>query len=455
MVVQIEHLASEVPTALKAMLDRWDWKLTGVKVDEITELSDRTRHRVLLVPMTLMAAPGWPKWRVFLGRSQRKVIFYGEQLNSARLMSAVRDGAHDVLDLADPPSRWKEAIESAAAAQSLWLDLYGGAPVPLGKGLIGRSSAMQAIRQTIDRIGPTDVSVLITGESGVGKEKVAEALHRVRGVGRLVAINCAAIPRDLLEAELFGVEKGAFTGAIKTRAGLVQEAEGGTLFLDEIGEMPLELQPKLLRFLETRRARHVGGDREWTSNVRVLSATNRSLTDEIQKGHFRGDLFYRLSEVTLQVAPLRHRLEDLPILARYFMELANERFGRNIEQLEPDLLERMKGYAWPGNVRELKGAIDRLCLMHDGPVIRAGWWDPPEGSSSAQLEYHPQPKSHADLPGPHALEGSFEARLPDRAGKMELARHYLQNENRSQAWVSAQLGIHPTTLYRWRKGGRI
>jgi transcriptional regulator with PAS, ATPase and Fis domain len=243
---------------------------------------------------------------------------------------------------------------------------------------------------------------------------------------------------------LFGVEKGAFTGALKSRPGMVEQAAGGTLFLDEIGEMEIGVQPKLLRFLETRRARRVGGEGEYKVSLRVLSATNRNLEEAIAEKVFRADLYYRLAETILQIPPLRTRLEDIPELALAFLTMANERFGKNIETLEPALIERFQKYHWPGNVRELKSAVDRLVLLFDGPVLRAPWWDPPESVAFGTPLKAPLPAATGEP-----------ATLPSQKQKRDQARQLLVESDNDFTWVAAQLGINTSTLWRWRKAGKI
>lgn len=350
---------------------------------------------------------------------------------------------------------------AVAKNQDVWIQLYGGRPLNANDVLIGRSDAIQRLQQTIDRLGPTDVCVLIQGESGVGKERVASALHKSGHEGPFIALNCAAIPKDLIEAELFGVEKGAFTGAMKARPGLVEQANGGTLFLDEIGEMELGVQPKLLRFLETRKARRVGGEAEYRVNVRVVSATNRNLDSEIAESRFRADLYYRLAEIILQVPPLRARPEDVPELALAFLKGANERFGKNFEALEPDLIQRFQGYTWPGNVRELKSTIDRMVLLFDGPILRGSWWDMPESRQSRSvaappaLQVMPAPPGPADpAPVPPAPQG-FGSSLPNTKQKLEMAKNLLAESDDNYSWVAGQLGINTSTLWRWRKAGKL
>ena len=413
-------------------------------LSQISDIAHGTENLVYLIPEAAFHTSEWAKLRVRLAQSSRFFLACVRRPGTAEVVECLRDGAHDVLSLDDSDARWQAVIEKTVTDQKLWLELYGGRPLSTGDVLIGRSTATQRLRQTIDRLGATDVCVLLQGESGVGKERVASALHQVSRGGPFVALNCAAIPKDLLEAELFGVEKGAFTGALKSRPGMVEQASGGTLFLDEIGEMEIGVQPKLLRFLETRRARRVGGEAEYKVQLRVISATNRNLEEEIAEKRFRADLYYRLAETVLHIPPLRTRVDDIPDLAMVFLKMANERFGKNIETLEPALIERFKKYRWPGNVRELKSTVDRLVLLFDGPVLRAQWWDAPESASFGVAE--------PVVPAP-AIPVS--AGLPNQKQKREQARQLLVESDNDFTWVAAQLGINPSTLWRWRKAGKV
>jgi len=243
---------------------------------------------------------------------------------------------------------------------------------------------------------------------------------------------------------LFGVEKGAYTGALKSRAGLLEQAAGGTLFLDEIGEMDASIQPKLLRVLESRRARRVGADEDYQVTARVLAATNRDLNADIAAKRFRLDLYYRLAEIVLHVPPLKAHLEDIPILAQTFLGLANERFGKFFQAIDPELVLRFREYNWPGNVRELKSTVDRMVLLFDGPILRASWWD--------------KPAPHVAPPAPEAAKPDLTQRsgpLPDSRRKQELARELLAQPGATPSWVAAQLGINASTLFRWRKDGKV
>jgi two-component system NtrC family response regulator len=231
--------------------------------------------------------------------------------------------------------------------------------------LIGRSPAMRALYRTIEKVGATDATVLVTGESGTGKELVARTLHRAsRRVERpFVAVNCAAIPDTLIESELFGHEKGSFTGADRRREGRFEEADGGTLFLDEIASMPMPLQATLLRVLQERRFTRVGGSGEIECDVRVIAASNRDLPALAGEGAFREDLFYRLNVISIELPPLRDRMEDVPLLAAAFLEQASARHGIEIRPLSPDVLRALMEHGWPGNVRELANAVERVVLL--------------------------------------------------------------------------------------------
>jgi two-component system response regulator AtoC len=238
------------------------------------------------------------------------------------------------------------------------------------EGVVGESAAMREVMDLAARVAPFPSTVLLTGESGSGKEAVARAVHRAspRNGKAFVAVNCGAIPENLLESELFGHERGAFTGADRAREGLFEEADGGTLFLDEIGELSLPLQVKLLRVLQERQIRRVGGTGERAVDVRVLAATARDLVDEVREGRFREDLFYRINVVQITVPPLRTRPEDVPPLAEHFLRLHARRLGVEAPGLPRELVPVLAAYSWPGNVRELENVIERALVLSGGNV---------------------------------------------------------------------------------------
>lgn len=240
--------------------------------------------------------------------------------------------------------------------------------------MLGDSPAIRRIKDTIERVAQTDARVLVTGEAGTGKELVARWIHEksARREGQLVEVNCAAIPSELIESELFGHEKGSFTGATKQRIGKFEQADGGTLFLDEIGDMSLSAQAKVLRALQENRITRVGGDRDIRVNVRVVAATNKDLLKAIEQGTFREDLYHRLSVILIHVPPLRERRTDVGIIARHFAERLSKRSGMTVRTFTPEALERLAGLEWRGNVRELHNVVERLLILaeHDPIDVR-------------------------------------------------------------------------------------
>jgi len=292
-------------------------------------------------------------------------------------VEAVKAGAHDYISKPFELDDLRLVIKNAAETIQLRRENYSlRRRIEVERSqrgaLIGNSDAMQKVGGVIDKVAETDATVLVRGESGTGKELVARELHErnsVRRNGSFVAVNCAALPSELIESELFGHEKGAFTGAASRREGKFEQADGGTLFLDEIGDMSSNVQAKLLRALEERRIERLGANESIPVDVRIVSATHRPLEQEITNGNFRADLFYRLRVVTVEIAPLRERREDIPLLAETFMRLAGERYELPQRSLSQGALRRLMEYNWPGNVRELKNTIDRAVIMADGDEI--------------------------------------------------------------------------------------
>lgn len=237
--------------------------------------------------------------------------------------------------------------------------------------LIGESLVMKEIKQLLEKIAPTDSSVLINGESGTGKEMAAKFIHKAsfRCNGRFVPIDCACIPENLLESELFGYERGAFTGASQMKLGLIELAHGGTLFLDEIGEMPLQLQAKLLRVLQDHKIQRIGGLKQIHVDIRLLAATNRDLNSDIEEGRFRPDLFYRLNVINIRMPALRERPDDIPLLVSYFIARHGPRLHKPNVGIKPAAMELLNRYYWPGNVRELENVIERIIVLLDGEMI--------------------------------------------------------------------------------------
>ena len=289
-------------------------------------------------------------------------------------MTAIRASERGAYEYLPKPFDLKELV--AVVGRALSRPRSAGQPSEPDEGeeipLVGRSPAMQEIYRALARLMPTDLTVMISGESGTGKELVARALHDYgkRRRGPFVAVNMAAIPRDLIESELFGHEKGAFTGAAARSVGRFEQAEGGTLFLDEIGDMPMEAQTRLLRVLQQGEYTTVGGRLPIRTNVRIIAATNKDLRISIAQGQFREDLFFRLNVVPLRLPPLRERGEDVPDLVRHFFNLI-EKEGLPKKQLDVEAVERLKRYPWPGNVRELENLVRRLAALYPQETITA------------------------------------------------------------------------------------
>ncbi len=300
-------------------------------------------------------------------------------------VKATRLGAFDFiekpLDMDKLILAARNAIQFArmAAENQLLRERTGSATIT------GDSPAITRVKQSIEKVAPTDSWVLITGENGTGKELVAHAIHRQsqRGAQAMVDVNCAAIPEELIESELFGHEKGAFTGAVAAKRGKFDLAHRGTLFLDEIGDMSLKTQAKILRILQEQRFERVGGTRTFEVDVRVLAATNKDLQAEIAAGSFREDLYYRLNVIPIHVPPLRERVEDIPALAEVFLREAAIRNHTEPKTISPEALEMLTGLPWPGNVRELKNLVERMVILSAGDVIGPADLPRPAGAVAA------------------------------------------------------------------------
>jgi two-component system nitrogen regulation response regulator GlnG len=349
---------------------------------------------------------------------RRPVIFITAHGTTETALEAMKRGAFDYLVKPVDLERLTQLLGRAFEAARL---MHVPAVLPAEDGgdrIVGRSAVMQEMCKTIGRIAPQDVNVLILGESGTGKELVARALyqHSRRADRPFLAINCAAIPEALLESELFGHEKGAFTGADRKRIGKFEQCNGGTLFLDEIGDMPAPLQAKLLRVLQEQRFERLGGNELIQTQVRVLAATNQDLPRLVEEGRFRKDLYYRLNVVTIKVPPLRERLDDVAELAHYFLFRFDRELGLDFRAFAPEALGLLEGFSWPGNVRELQSVIKQALLQGSGHLIL------PEFLPDAIR--HPESAAAPAAPGPAPdgrgfdLEGLIERLL--RAGEKDL-----------------------------------
>ena len=350
---------------------------------------------------------------------------------------AIRLGALDYFEKGQEPDELYHRIDKALAGRALrrenenlraqLRERYG---LP---GLIAQSPAMHAVLDLVERVAPTDATLLIQGESGTGKEVIAKAVHHAsaRAARPFVAVNCGAVPETLLESELFGYMRGAFTGAGATKPGLFEEADGGTLFLDEIAEMPAALQVKLLRALQSGEVRRLGATQSMTIDVRVIAATHGDLAALIGEGRFREDLYYRLNVIQVVLPPLRDRREDIPALAEHFLARAAGKLGREL-RLAPPALERLLRYPWPGNVRELENAVERAAILSRSDRVEPDDLPP---HVSAGLQLGPSP----------ALPRQISLADAERAHILQT----LERFGRNHSGAAEALGIGRTTL--WRK----
>jgi two-component system response regulator HydG len=306
------------------------------------------------------------------------LVFVTGQATVDTAVQAIKLGAYDYLPKPLEPQRLRITLEKALkqvafAREAAALRLKLESPLGSYGALIGKSLPMRQLYQQISKIAGTDASVLITGESGTGKELVAQTLHELspRREATFLPLNCAAISATLMESELFGHEKGAFTNAIERHPGCFEQADGGTLFLDEITEMPLEVQAKFLRVLEERQVRRIGGNANVSISVRVVAATNREPASAVKEGKLRQDLFYRLSVFHLGMPPLRQRCDDIPLLAHFFLEFFATKYRQPIPEWAADYTAALQSHSWPGNVRELRNAMERLSVLSTGPTLTA------------------------------------------------------------------------------------
>jgi DNA-binding NtrC family response regulator len=352
---------------------------------------------------------------------------------------AVRAGAYDYLPKPFQSTDLVLRMERALERRVMSLELSRLRSEVAGRfsiaGILGRSQAMQDVVELVRRVADSPATVLVTGPSGSGKELVARALHGEsrRRARKFVAVNCAAIPDTLLEAELFGVKKGAYTDARADRRGMFQDADGGTLFLDEIGELPIQLQAKLLRVLQEREVRPVGGGDPELVDVRVVAATNRDLRQAVHAHSFREDLFYRLAVIEIGIPPLRDRVEDIPPLAEHFLRKAAARSGKPVVGFSAAALKRMLAYDWPGNARELENAVERAVALCDHDRIAPD--DLPEST-----------KAHRTV---DFLEAAADRQLTIDELQRDYAQLVLKRVGGQKKRAAAMLGVDRRTLQRW------
>ncbi|MBI4609268.1 MAG: sigma-54-dependent Fis family transcriptional regulator [Candidatus Rokubacteria bacterium] len=366
---------------------------------EVPGLLESERPDLLLTDLKMPALDGMELLRQARQVDpQMPVIILTAFATIESAVAAVKAGAFDYLPKPFSADQLKVAVDRALAQRRLALEnlrlreqlqgTYGF------ENIVGRSQAMTQVFELVRKAARSEANILVQGESGTGKELIARAIHAnsPRAAEAFVPVDCASLPEPLLESELFGHEKGAFTGAVKTKPGLIEVAHRGTLLLDEIAELPVGLQVKLLRALQERQIRRVGGTRQIDVDARVVSATNRHLREEVVKGQFREELYYRVNVVAIALPPLRERTGDVPLLAHAFLKRYCQGRERPLRGFDPEALQALEAYAWPGNVRELQNVIERACALADGDAVTVR--DLPEHVRSAQ------PVSRATTPAP-------------------------------------------------------
>jgi two-component system NtrC family response regulator len=424
---------------IKWSLDRFE---SVTAADRESALAMQRRHQCAVVTMDLGLPPdpdatseGFRLLGQLLDADPGvKVIVLTGQNDQANALRSVREGAYDFLAKPFDPDVLALVIERALRLSELQAEnrrLATAAAPDAMAGLTTRDPAMLRVVRTVERVAKSDASVLLLGESGTGKEVLAQGLHQAsRRSGRFVAINCAAIPENLLESELFGYEKGAFTGAAKTTPGKIETAHGGTLMLDEIGEMAAPLQAKLLRFLQERTVDRLGGRQEIAVDVRVVCATHQDLHALIAQGRFREDLYYRLAEIVVEIPPLREREGDAVLLAHAFLRRFAHEQRRGALAFAPEALAAIEAHRWPGNVRELINVVKRAAIMTDGPRI---------GADELSL---PLPAASPEAPG-----RDFDLRRIRDAAERQAVVAALAHANDNIVKAAELLGVSRPTLY--------
>jgi len=355
-------------------------------------------------------------------------------------VEATKMGAYDFIEKPPDLNRLLLCVRNALERKDLVVETKKlKRKISKVRPMIGESSAMQKIQETIDRVAPTDARVLVTGSNGTGKELVARWLHEKSGRadGPLVEVNCAAIPSELIESELFGHEKGSFTGAHKQRIGKFEQANGGTLFLDEIGDMSLSAQAKVLRALQESRISRIGSDKQINVDVRIVSATNKDLLSEIDKGNFREDLYHRLSVILIHVPPLRERREDIPLIASSFIEEIAEEYSMRGLKIDDDAMAELQKLEWTGNVRELHNVMERLAILSNGTI-----------TAQDVLDYA-VPKRRDGKPS--SAESVYDGFDQFQAFKDHMEKEFIQRKLEANGWniskTAEQLDIQRSHLY--------
>ena len=394
-------------------------------------------------------------------KSDLLVVIMTAEASMKNAVEAMKRGAYDyitkpfdldVIDaIVEKVNRAQEMTSQVTILKSELKDRY-----QLEKTIIGNSPAMREVYKTIGKVAPSDVTVLIQGESGTGKELIARAIHfNSRRLGKpFIALNCAAIPKELLESELFGFEKGAFTGAVERKLGKFEQANGGTIFLDEIGDMPQDLQAKILRVLQEKEVTRTGGNQNIAVDVRIVAATNQDLEEKVRHREFREDLFYRLNVVPIQLVPLRLRKEDIPQLVEYFLQKACTELGTPMKQCAPETYQLLSDHNWPGNVRELENTIkravilssDQLLTAADFPGLRRQKGEERVANEELSLEGIVDIKLRSCFPNMDKMESSDVHAMVLEQVERPLIRFVLEKTRGNQVRAADILGINRNTL---------
>jgi len=390
------------------------------------------------------------------------VVIMTAEAGMKNAVEAMKRGAYDYLTKPFDLDVMDAIVEKANRAREMTLQVSTlkdelKEHYLLEKGIIGNSHPMREVYKTIGKVAPSDMTVLVQGESGTGKELIARAIHynSRRLVKPFIAMNCAAIPKELLESELFGHEKGAFTGAIERKPGKFEQANGGTVFLDEIGDMPLDLQAKILRVLQEREITRTGGSQNIPVDVRIVAATNQDLLQLVQQRQFREDLYYRLNVVPINLLPLRERRDDIPLLVEHFLQKTCAELDIPLKKVDPPALERLETYSWPGNVRELENVIKRavilssdpLLTLDDFPVLTAGAGGAGAGSGDdLSLEALVDRKLRISFANVDKLESGDVYTMVIEQVERPLIAFLLEKTRWNQVRAASILGINRNTL---------
>mgnify|MGYP002780557635 CR=1 FL=1 len=349
--------------------------LAAGSVQEARRLIARVEPDFALLDVKLPDGEGTEILRELMQETDAAAVMMSAHATVRSAVEALNLGARDYLEKPFTLDRLDATVAAMLELTALRREVRAlREKSRLAGAVLGSSPAMREVMELVERVAPAEsTTVLVTGETGTGKGMIAQALHRLspRAERPFVNVTCSALAETVMESELFGHEKGAFTDARTTKRGLVELADGGTLFLDEIGELSLGVQGKLLRFIEEKRFRRVGGTKDLAVDARVVAATNRDLEAEVEAGRFRADLFYRLRVIPVQIPPLRERPGDVALMAKAFVEAYGREFGKRVQRIRPEAMELLEHYPWPGNVRELRNVIERSVLLADGPELTA------------------------------------------------------------------------------------